>query len=1535
MKVFLVDKFKVNIYTLPEKIEDAFPINYVSYNGVEELITITAENNNWYISSGYDVNIYKDTLLIEKEQLTNDCAFTIKFSDLNDTIKLYCFEKNVKYLNYAIGNKSEITLGNQGSFDITYNNPYISSPHFKIYRYNNAWILEDNGYEENLVFVNNYRVRKTVLKFGDVIFTNGLKIIWADLFFRITNPNSAVTVNLEQYQEYAQDAENTYTPVLETEKGIVLYNDNQVFFHTPRIRTVIKEKTITIEKPPEKIEEDKTPAILTLGATVMMGMSSSITGIIAVFSVATGKATLISSITEITLCITMMAGCVLFPILQDKFQKKLLKKKEQKRQKKYTEYIESKKTEIQQELQKEKEILFFNYLSAEECKQAIINKTDKLWGIEIADQDFLTLRLGLGNKKADIKIDAYLEDFSLEDDNLKDMVKEIKNTPLNIENAPVTISLIENNILPLVINYDYPYRQQYINNILLQIITHFSGMDLKIVILTSKDNEKNWEYFKYMSHCYSADRKIRLFASSDDEIKQVSAYLENEYQARYNVLNNNNSEEQENSNNNLADNFAENEKYKVFDDYYLVITDNYVNAKRYGFLDKIMSTNKNLGFSLLTIDYTMNNIPSKCNKFIQINNAGGTIFNKEVSEEGNTSFAPEFFNENISDYARVISNIPVAGVNAAGALPPSLSFLEMYKVGKIDQLNIMNRWTKNDPTISLHTPLGVRSDGKLFEIDLHEKFHGPHGLIAGATGSGKSEFIITFILSMAVNYHPYEVQFVLIDYKGGGLAGAFENRETGIKIPHLAGTITNLDTSEMNRTLVSINSELKRRQRMFNEARDALGESTVDIYKYQKFYREGKVKEPISHLFIISDEFAELKAQQPDFMDELVSTARIGRSLGVHLILATQKPAGVVDDQIWSNSRFKICLKVQTAEDSMELLKRPEAATIKETGRFYLQVGFNELFDLGQSGWAGAKYLPTDQIVKTIDDSIDIIDNTGNTIIKLKDEVKKENQVDYGDQLTNIVKTLYNIAKRENLDFKQLWLPSIPKEIFLSNVIKKYDYKPVPYEINPVIGEYDNPAAQLQNVLTMDLTNNGNLIIFGNAGTGKENLLTTLIYSICIHHSPDEVNFYILDYGAEVLKIFNKMPHVGDIGLVDDKEKLHSCLLMLDRELSKRKEIFSEYGGNYTSYLKNSGKKLPLIITVINGYESFMENFGDYDEFLTHLLRDSAKYGIIFITTAVAVNSVRSSAVQLYNNKIATQLADAFDYKFTINAPDGLTPGKNFGRGVATVGETAYEFQTANVYVREKINDIIKDTSEKMCQVYKKVHKIPVIPSKVNSDTLTPYVDNLSNVPIGINVATAEVVKYNFELNRINQIVGSYAVTEPSFINELVKVLSSAANTKVKVIDFMDCIYDTSSIDYHNGEFTDTINSIIEDDKNSKFKIVNVIIGIGLINDRVLDEGIEKLYKIFSNLEQFKNSYFVLIDNFSTYKRIANEEWYSKSVKKNNGIWLGKDADIQNSIVFNNLTKSDANEDFKCLAYSVVNGEYEVFKCIGNEESDD
>ena len=312
----------------------------------------------------------------------------------------------------------------------------------------------------------------------------------------------------------------------------------------------------------------------------------------------------------------------------------------------------------------------------------------------------------------------------------------------------------------------------------------------------------------------------------------------------------------------------------------------------------------------------------------------------------------------------------------------------MYDVGRVEQLNVYDRWKNNDTTMSLQAPVGIDATGIQIALDVHEKYHGPHGLIAGSTGSGKSEFIITYILSLAINYHPDDVNFVLIDYKGGGLAGAFQKRD--IKLPHLVGTITNIDTVGLQRSLASIQSELRKRQIQFNKARELTDESTIDIYKYQKLYHDGIVKKPIPHLFIICDEFAELKQQQPDFMDELISVARIGRSLGVHLILATQKPAGIVNDQIRSNSKFGICLKVQDRSDSVDVIKRPDAAKLKKAGQFFLNVGNDELFVLGQSGWAGAGYFPSDITKREIDTSVEFISNIGASVKKMDNRTKKK-----------------------------------------------------------------------------------------------------------------------------------------------------------------------------------------------------------------------------------------------------------------------------------------------------------------------------------------------------------------------------------------------------------------------------------------------------------------------------------------------------------------------------------------------------------------
>lgn len=1529
MKIYLTDGQKVNMYSLPKKIEDTFFITYKSENGIEENINISAKDGHWVIESTPETSFYSGSTLIQSSALENNTTFQVKFSDLDTKVFFYALEFPIAYMNYDVTAKEEITIGKTGTSTILYNNDRITATSIQIVHQASYWIITAMA-EDQEVYVNGYRCRQQVLRFGDTIFLNGLKIIWLDSYLKINIPKDKLTTTLGKYTK--TNFENKYTEVTDSEKASSLYDDNQVFFHTPRLKETIKENTITIQLPPLKTESEKTPALLQLGGSLMMGLSSSITGVIAILNIVNGKATLLSSITEISICVSMLFGCILFPILLDKYQARKEKKREKKRQTKYLEYLSNKTSEINRLMEKEKQILFENNLSIAEIQAALVNRSNKIWSREISDNDFLSIRLGLGNIKPSLEISASLEDFSLDDDNLKTEVQNIVNQKLLLESVPITASLIDDKILPVIIPDGYPDKQAYIDGLLLQLITYYSGVDLKIAVITSEQNKDKWEYLKYLPHCSSNDGSEHYFATTEDEIKQLTSTLEKIRQERVKSISSG-SRNDDGTSKTMSFNEKPGDLYKLFDCYYLVVTDNFISAKRHEFIDRIVESENNYGFSILMFENNMKNLPSKCNHFVDIQASVSGLFSKDLSEENQKTFVPDFQRDrNNPEYSQILANIPVIGENLASVLPTSLNFLEMYKVGKIEQLNITNRWMNNDPTQSLQAPIGVQVDGKPFELDLHEKAHGPHGLIAGATGSGKSEFIITYILSMAINYHPYEVQFVLIDYKGGGLAGAFENKESGIRLPHLAGTITNLDTAEMNRTLVSIKSELKRRQRIFNEARDSLNESTIDIYKYQTFFREKKVQEPISHLFIISDEFAELKDQQPEFMEELVSIARIGRSLGVHLILATQKPAGVVDDQIWSNARFKISLKVQTEEDSMELLKRPEAASIKETGRFYLQVGFDEIFESGQAAWAGAKYNPTDRITKVYEDDIKFIDNNGNLIKKINNAVKTDNQVNLGDQLSNIVKNLSDIAARDQIQSKTLWLPSIPAEIFIGDLIKKYLYAATPYDLNILIGEYDDPESQKQDKLSINLSKSGSILIIGNTGSGKENLLTTLLYVSCIYHSTSEINYYILDFGAEILNPFAQFPQVGDIVTAINGDKINNHFDWINRQIDKRKELFRDFGGNYLSYLKNSQKKLPLIVTIVNNYESFVDNYLDLEDVLTSQLRESAKYGIIFITTVVAANAVRPSIAQLYGSRIMTQVGDPFEYIYQLDAKRDLIPAKYFGRGVIKLEDGTFEFQTALINLKDKITETLKSTAIKL-QNSKMLSASPIpnVPKYVSSENVLSVTNDIDSIPMGYNIDTSECSFFNFSSRKIHYIIGNHINTEPQLLFELIKVLSTIPSIELKVMDLADNMQECGVEAYCNNEFTNFIKNIFVAENETKQRIVYIITGIGFIYDRVLDEGIQKLFDLFEGKYNLPNSYFILSDNAISMRKLEQEVWYQKDTRTN-GIWFGSGFNEQTIIHAKDIKNYDVNRSFNGMAYIVKDGEYEVVKSIGAVE---
>ena len=1517
MQIFLLDKKKITKLTLPELIEGAYSMEYKPETlATKKTINIEAQDNRWVFMSNGEVNAIHDGIEVSAIAFTTYSYFRVKVSNVDEELLFFSLPIKESSCYKVIPATDSIVIGSGPSSTICYQHELMQEIHATIFKESDFWYISSPAENEKAVaYLNDNRIVKNHLKMGDIIFIYGLKILWLGKVMFIYNTDNKVTIaagGLDQFVDEPAD-NSKYSPATDEESLLELYNINDYFFHTLRIKSAIKESELDIDSPPTKQDAQESPFLITMGGSVVMLASSFVSLNSILVGLKDPNRTVSDLLPQIIMFGATIFGSLLMPRITRFYQKNLIRVREKKRQKEYKKYLQKKVKEIEAIVAEQQRILQENNpLLREVYAIAMSSNSQSKWSREVIDADFLNVRLGAGSIPAELKIKPVSDSFTLEQDDLKDLAIEVANKQYDLENVPVTFSFLENRITALVC--DGALEQDYLNGLILQLTTFHSAADLKLVFLLNDPNVNRWEYVKFMPHTLGSFKDIRFFATDLKEIKAVCSYLEEEFNFRREAVGE-----------------SQDDFYRSFQPYYLIITNDYFAVKNNSFIEKILNSSNNMGYSLLIVEHSLQRIPNQCNIFLQILKEASYILLKETGEQKrfNAEYDPGI---DMRSVVVPLAGIPLAPPGSAASLPTSLSFLDMFNVSKLEQLNVSNRWKSNNPVVSLQTQIGVQTNGDQFFLDLHEKYHGPHGLVAGTTGSGKSEFLVTFLLSLSVNYHPDEVQFVIIDYKGGGLAGAFENRQTGAKVPHLVGTITNLDVSEMNRTLVSINSEIKRRQKVFNNARDKLGEGTIDIYKYQQFYRDRLVDEPMSHLMIVSDEFAELKSQQPEFMDELISIARIGRSLGIHLILATQKPSGVVTDQIWSNSKFKICLKVQDRGDSIEMLKRPEAASLKEAGRFYLQVGYDEYFDIGQAAWAGAKYSPTNKKIKKADDSLNFVDNTGYAYKSINDPVKAEAKESKADQLTSVVKYLIDVANKEGCKVNQLWRNAIPGEIFLNELKTKYNYQRKPFLINPVIGEYDNPRAQFQGILTLDITNRGNTLIYGQAGSGKENLLSTIIYSICTSHHPSEVTLYIVDMGTEMLKMYESIPHIGDICLIDEEEKIKDLVGLITKEMTRRKQLFVDYNGSYINYSKNSGKTESSIIVVINNYEALDENYDKFIDVFSVLFRDANKFGIYFIVTSSTENTMRTRTTDTFNNKICLQMPGEDAYRSILGSPRSLKPLSIFGRGLVALEDGQYEFQTAYICDPTEINNLVKKTSEAFKKYKYESKRIPVLPAWVTLDYVESSMTGLAGLPVGINAETKEVYKHNFMKNKINIISTFDMETNQNFFHGLITLLNGDKNIKLRVIDILGIIDKIKlKADIYNDRFDEIILAIhneITAEASAPQDRVYLFLGAGEVKDKLTEEAQEKFDDIFTKAKSYSKTYFILADNYESSKNFQTESWYGSEVDKKSGIWLGDGVDDQYMIDFTNLSYDDRKIKDISLGYAATRNSRTIFKKI-------
>ncbi len=911
------------------------------------------------------------------------------------------------YRKYPLTAGQTVTVGLDSDNILRYRYPpesqetcFVSHHHCQIvYDGANAY-LEDSS--SNGTYVNNIRVTgKTNLQYGDHIRVFGLSILYLGNLLAVNSPAGLET----EWQEA------TGSQLVEREeKGDVSGSSEKIlFYRAPRSIPKMNTETVTIDPPPNPRDIPHVPLFMQIGPALTMAlpmllgtgmtiMASSIGG-------SAGSAFMFTGI--ITAVMSAMIGAF-WAIVNMRYNKKRGIEEERRRFEKYGQYLINKQNYIEKIYNEDSNVLREKYISSEMIADYDQNN-EKLWNRNFNHSDVLTYRLGMGDISFPVRIEVQKEKFTMVEDNLADKPKQIAERFSMMHQVPVCVNLRENSLIGVI--GDVNSWAQILQNLMAQIAGNNSYTDVKIALVYDGrkiSNPKTWEFVKWLPHTWSEDKKIRYFATNKNEAGEVFYALGQTMRTRL-------EEEQTTSR-----------------PYYILFVLNKELLEGELITKYISQNSSEIGLSTIIVAEHYEGLPNHC-EFIIENNSGFSGVYSTTDE--NMDKIPVKFDQigdqKLMQFAKRLANIEINETESGGEVPSSISFFDMYGIARPQELNAADRWRRSKTAESMKALIGVKSGGSPCYLDIHERYHGPHGLVAGTTGSGKSETLQTYMLSLAINYSPDDVGFFIIDYKGGGMANLFDG------LPHMIGAISNLSGNQVKRAMVSIKSENKRRQRAFSDY------GVNNINAYTALYKNGDAKEPIPHMFIIIDEFAELKREEPDFMRELVSVAQVGRSLGVHLILATQKPAGTVDDNIWSNSKFRLCLRVQDRQDSMDMLHRADAAYLTQAGRGYLQVGNDELFELFQSGYSGATYDEAlgdkKLVVAQMLDPVGKIDLVGNHFkIQYQEEAKRRwintvchavkeawtrvpagDDVDESGYLERLLDEIYRCLEEQGVEYKR------------------------------------------------------------------------------------------------------------------------------------------------------------------------------------------------------------------------------------------------------------------------------------------------------------------------------------------------------------------------------------------------------------------------------------------------------------------------------------------------------------------------------------
>ena len=619
------------------------------------------------------------------------------------------------------------------------------------------------------------------------------------------------------------------------------------------------------------------------------------------------------------------------------------------------------------------------------------------------------------------------------------------------------------------------------------------------------------------------------------------------------------------------------------------------------------------------------------------------------------------------EYARMLARrlAPVIDAGAVIAdssdLPRSVSLLTLLGTElSTEAQSAVDRWKQND---SIHDRRGLppvprkrvgtlrafvgQASPDAMHLDLRTQ--GPHALVGGTTGSGKSEFLQAWVLGMAAEYSPDRVTFLFVDYKGGS---AFAEC---VKLPHCVGLVTDLSPHLVRRALTSLRAELHHREHLFNrkKAKDLL-----------ELERRGDPECPPA-LVLVIDEFAALAGEVPEFVDGVVDIAQRGRSLGIHLIMATQRPAGVIKDNLRANTNLRVALRMADESDSKDVVGDPVAGTFDPSipGRGIAKTGPGRLVPF-QSGYAGGWTTDEPDVVSVAIAELRFGATTPWESLSVE---SNEPAADPGpNDQSRIVSNLVAAARVAAIP--------APRRPWLDDLRAEYDLLELPQERDTalVIGIADKPENQLQVPVYYYPDKDGHMAVYGTGGTGKTALLRGLAIAAGMAPDGGRVDVYGIDFGTGALRSVDVLPHVGSIVSGDDHERVSRLLQMIRSELDRRAEAYTAVNaGSLDEYRELAGKPdEPRILLLLDGFGTFRQEYETslaraplYNAFM-RILGEGRPMGIHAVITADRYGSVPTAVNAAIQRRIVLRMPDEGSYQILDAPKDVLSEKSPPGRAI-------------------------------------------------------------------------------------------------------------------------------------------------------------------------------------------------------------------------------------------------------------------------------